>query len=109
MSGAAPRAAGRVRILLYLRAADADVSAVAEAYHRISKDLAGTPGLLGNELLREVTDPGAYAVLSEWESIAAFRNWEAGSSHRGTTSPLRPYQDGERPSPFALFEVTAAY
>nr|ADG86327.1 monooxygenase [Streptomyces sp. SANK 61196] len=102
-------AAGRVRIVLYLRAEEAEASAVAEAYHHISGDLAGTPGLLGNELLREVTDPGAYAVLSEWESMAAFRDWEAGSAHRGTTSPLRPYQDGERRSPFALFEVAAAY
>ncbi|MEU6079081.1 antibiotic biosynthesis monooxygenase [Streptomyces sp. NPDC047108] len=103
------RAPGRVRVMLYLRAAEADVPAVEEAYHRISKDLAGTPGLLGNELLREVTDPGAFAVLSEWESFAAFQTWESGSAHRGTTSPLRQYQDGERPSPFALFEVAAEY
>ncbi|MFJ3904252.1 antibiotic biosynthesis monooxygenase family protein [Streptomyces sp. NPDC090025] len=108
MSGAA----GRVRIMLHLRPSPADpaaVDAVTEAYHRISKDLAGTPGLLGNELLRIMTDQGAYAVLSEWESMAAFRDWEAGSAHRGTTSPLRPFQDTERPSPFALFEVLAAY
>ncbi|MEV4875829.1 antibiotic biosynthesis monooxygenase family protein [Streptomyces cyaneofuscatus] len=105
MSGAP----GRVRVLLHLRAAEGDVPAVADAYHRISKDLAGTPGLLGNELLREVTDPGAFAVLSEWESLAAFQGWEAGSAHRGTTSPLREFQDRERPSPFALFEVSARY
>ncbi|MFE9457578.1 antibiotic biosynthesis monooxygenase family protein [Streptomyces californicus] len=104
--------AGRVRIMLHLRPSPAGPEAVAgvtEAYHRISKDLAGTPGLLGNELLRILTDEGAYAVLSEWESMAAFRDWETGSAHRGTTSPLRPYQDTERPSPFALFEVVAAY
>ncbi|MFG2332161.1 antibiotic biosynthesis monooxygenase family protein [Streptomyces sp. NPDC048604] len=105
MSGAP----GRVRILLHLRPAAGEVEAVEKAYHRISEDLAGTPGLLGNELLRELTDDGAYAVLSEWESMAAFKEWEAGSAHRGTTSPLRPYQDTERPSPFALFEVQAAY
>lgn len=105
MSGAP----GRVRVMLYLRAAEAEEPAVAEAYHRISKDLAGTPGLLSNELLREVTDRGAFAVLSEWEGLAAFQAWEAGSAHRDTTSPLRPYQDGERPSPFGLFEVAAEY
>ncbi|WP_406861078.1 antibiotic biosynthesis monooxygenase [Streptomyces sp. HUAS MG47] len=105
MSGAP----GRVRIMLHLRPAPGEAGAVEKAYHRISEDLAGTPGLLGNELLRELTDDGAYAVLSEWESMAAFREWEAGSAHRGTTSPLRPYQDTERPSPFALFEVRAAY
>ncbi|MFI8520750.1 antibiotic biosynthesis monooxygenase family protein [Streptomyces sp. NPDC085481] len=105
MSGAP----GRIRVMLYLRAAEGDAGAVTEGYHRVSRDLAGTPGLLGNELLREATDPGAYAVLSEWESMAAFRDWEAGSAHRGATSPLRPFQDTERRSPFALFEVDAAY
>ncbi|ELP64505.1 antibiotic biosynthesis monooxygenase family protein [Streptomyces turgidiscabies] len=105
MSGAP----GRVRILLHLRATAEQVSEIEEGYHRISKDLAGTPGLLGNELLRDVADPGAYAVLSEWESMAAFRDWEVGAGHRGTTSPLRPYQDTGRPSPFALFEVEAGY
>jgi heme-degrading monooxygenase HmoA len=102
-------APGRVRILLYLRATPEQVPAVEEAYHRISKELADTPGMLGNELLRDVTDPGGYAVLSEWESLAAFRDWEAGAGHRGTTSPLRPYQDTGRPSPFALFAVEAGY
>jgi heme-degrading monooxygenase HmoA len=103
------KGAGRVRVLLYLRAAESEVTAVEEAYHRISKDLAGTPGLLGNELLREAFDPGAFAVLSEWEELAAFQAWESGSAHRGTTSPLRRYQDSGRPRPFALYEVAAEY
>jgi heme-degrading monooxygenase HmoA len=98
-----------VRVLLYLRAPDAEVPAVTDSYHRVSKELAGTPGLVGNELLRELSDPGAFAVLSEWESLAAFRAWEKGSAHRGTTSPLRPFQDGERRTPFALYEVDARY
>lgn len=102
-------APGRVRVLLHLRAEPEQVPEVAEAYHLISKELDGTPGLLGNELLRDLTSPGGYAVLSAWESMAAFRAWEEGSAHRGTTSPLRAFQDRERPSPFALFEVTAEY
>lgn len=48
-------------------------------------------------------------MLSAWESLAAFQKWESGSAHRGTTSPLRQYQDGERSRPFALFEVAAEY
>lgn len=112
MSAASGGGPGRVRVLLYLRAepdGDGDSSGVTDAYHRISKDLAGTPGLVGNELLRELSDPGAFAVLSEWESVSAFQTWESGSAHRGTTSPLRPYQDRRRPSPFALYRVDAAY
>ncbi|MQS07447.1 antibiotic biosynthesis monooxygenase family protein [Streptomyces alkaliphilus] len=109
MSAAPENGTGRVRVLLYLRADPTEDGAVAEAYHRISSDLKGTDGLLGNELLRELTDPGAFAVLSEWESAEAFRTWEAGSGHRNTTSPLRRHQDRERPTPFALYRVDAAY
>ncbi|MEV5985412.1 antibiotic biosynthesis monooxygenase [Streptomyces sp. NPDC052051] len=95
--------------MLYLRAGDTDAPEIEDAYHRISEGLAATPGLLGNELLRNLTEPGGWAVLSEWESLDAFHRWESGSAHRGTTSPLRPYQDRERSMPFALLEVTARH
>lgn len=101
---------GRVRVLLFLRAStDSDVSRVEQGYHQISRELDGTPGLLGNELLADVTEPGSYAVLSEWQSMDAFREWEQGASHRGTTSPLREYQDRDRDKHFGIFQVTATY
>lgn len=102
-------AAPRARVLLFCRAPDGDPEAVAAAYHEISRALAGTEGLLGNELLRDVMSEGGFVVLSEWRSLAAFREWESGAAHRGTTSPLRPYQDASRGTPFGLYEVAAAY
>lgn len=102
-------AAPRVRVLVYATAPDTARDAVDEAYHRISADLAGTPGLLGNELLRSTIDPAGYVVLSEWVDLAAFRAWEQGRTHRGTTSPLRPFQDHSHGGPFGLYEVIANY
>ncbi|MGC5021004.1 antibiotic biosynthesis monooxygenase family protein [Micromonospora sp. DT47] len=107
-SAAAPGAA-RVRVLIHAAAPPTEQGAVEEAYHRISADLAGTPGLLGNELLRLADDPGRFVVMSEWESLAAFRSWEAGASHRGTTAPLRRYQGPPLDRPFGIYEVAAAY
>jgi heme-degrading monooxygenase HmoA len=101
-----PRTGG-VRVLLFLRAAD--VAAVERGYHQISAELNGTPGLLRNELLRDLADPEHFVVLSEWESREAFGTWERGSTHRGTTAPLRGYQDGGSGRPFGVYEVTAAY
>jgi heme-degrading monooxygenase HmoA len=95
--------------MLYCRADGPDAERVVAAYHQISGDLSGTDGMLGNELLRDVLDPSSFVVLSEWESLAAFRAWEQGSAHRGTTSPLRPFQDKDRERPFGLYEVPAAY
>jgi heme-degrading monooxygenase HmoA len=99
---------GRVHVLLYARPPQSGAGAVEDAYHRISASLAGTPGLVGNRLMREVGGDG-FVVMSEWESIAAFQQWESGPTHRDTTSPLRPYQDRSRGRPFGIYEVVAAY
>jgi heme-degrading monooxygenase HmoA len=100
---------GRVRVLVYAVAPESGDAAVEEAYHRISRELRGTPGLLGNELLRSLRDPRGFVVMSSWESLDAFGAWEAGSAHRSATAPLRPLQDGARPVRFDLYEVRAAY
>ena len=99
---------GRVRVLVYASAAPGD-DGVTAAYHRISAALAGTPGLLGNELLQSLLEPSDFAVLSEWESEQAFHDWEEGASHRGVTAPLRPYQDTRHGSAFGVYRVTAQY
>jgi heme-degrading monooxygenase HmoA len=102
----------RARVLIYALAREADPEGVEveKAYHQISAALAGVPGLLGNELLREVgSGESTFVVMSEWESMSAFQRWEQGVDHRGTTAPLRPYQDSRRGRPFALYEVTATY
>ncbi|MFI6226708.1 antibiotic biosynthesis monooxygenase family protein [Micromonospora echinospora] len=101
--------AGRARVMVWHRAPADDADAVAKAYDQISRHLEGTPGLIGNELLRSTKDPHRLVVLSEWESLAAFRDWEEGVSHRPSTSPLRQYQDREQENFFEVFEVSAAF
>lgn len=98
---------GLVRVMLYLTAATDDIEAITRAYHQVSTDLQGTAGLVANELL--FSPRGGGAVMSEWSSLTAFQAWEAGSSHRGVTSGLRPYQDGSRGRVFDIFEVAAEY
>ncbi|MEV0980896.1 antibiotic biosynthesis monooxygenase [Streptomyces sp. NPDC049915] len=101
---------GEVRVVVYQAAYDdAQLTAVREAYHRVSERLAGVPGMLGNELLRSPADPTALAVMSRWESLEAFRTWEAGSGHRQDTAPLRPFRDTRTGVPFAVYQVDAAY
>jgi heme-degrading monooxygenase HmoA len=45
--------------------------------------------------------------MSEWESLSAFREWEAGAAHHGTTAPLRPYHDQEMA--VGIYEVAGRY
>lgn len=100
---------GRVHVLLYARSPEDRPEAVEEAYHDISRSLAGTPGLVGNRLLRDLGGDGGFVVMSEWRSVEAFRRWEQGSEHRNATAPLRPYQDRSRGRAFGVYEVIAAY
>ncbi|MDT8910102.1 antibiotic biosynthesis monooxygenase family protein [Amycolatopsis sp. PS_44_ISF1] len=99
----------RVRVLIYAAAPESDTDGVTEAYHRISAELSGTPGLLGNELMQSLGESRSFVVMSEWADLDAFRTWETGPDHRATTSPLRPYQDASRGSPFGLYQVVANY
>ncbi len=94
-------------MLVFSIAPDDEPGAVESAYHRICHDLVGTPGLLGNELLRRVDDGRRFAVMSEWESLSAFREWEAGPAHRAATAPLRPYHDQEMA--VGIYEVASRY
>jgi heme oxygenase (mycobilin-producing) len=98
---------GGLRVLLYYASDETD--RIEAAYHESSRVLAGTPGLLGNELLRSVHDPAGFVVASSWQSREAFDVWELGSDHKGQTSPLRPFRDIRMPRPFGVYQVTANY
>jgi heme-degrading monooxygenase HmoA len=99
----------RIRVLVF-RAAPADSSSdLEQAYHQVSKTLQAIPGLLGNELLRSVTQPNGFVIMSEWESLEAYLAWENDPVHGNKTSPLRPYLDPVRSKQFEVYEVIAAY
>ncbi|WP_216215915.1 antibiotic biosynthesis monooxygenase family protein [Amycolatopsis aidingensis] len=98
---------GGVRVLIYN--STPDLSGIESAYHRVSEALLGTPGLLGNELLRSLHDPAGFVIASSWESVEAFREWERGADHRTVTAPLRRFRDTSVPRPFGVYQVSAAY
>ncbi|WP_116198856.1 antibiotic biosynthesis monooxygenase family protein [Amycolatopsis circi] len=98
---------GGLRVLLYH--ATEDVPGIEAAYHEASARLAGVPGLLGNELLHSTHDAKGFVVVSSWQSLAAFENWERGSDHKEQTAPLRPYRDLSLSRPFGVYRVTASY
>jgi heme-degrading monooxygenase HmoA len=108
---------GHVRIMLYVAEPTALPGAVASLYHQISQQLVGTPGLLGSELLQGVRQQGDFIVMSEWSDLTAFREWEQGGGHTGTTAPLRPYHQANNGHPvnngygqvFGIYQVVSEY
>lgn len=98
------------RVLVFYRAPDDDPQAVERVYRQVSATMQGTEGLLGNQLLKDVTDPGSYVVASDWVDMAAFSAWDKSQGHRRTT-PLDPYQDSDpsRRKLFGIYEVVARF
>jgi heme-degrading monooxygenase HmoA len=91
-----------VRVMVFA-SVDADrADGFERAFTEVRATMAGTPGLLTDELLREpgeieVGEGGAvvrYVMLSEWASEQEFRAWEEGGDHRDTSAPMRPYWSG---------------
>jgi heme oxygenase (mycobilin-producing) len=95
-------------LVLIYHATD-DVDGVLAAYHEVSAEMSGVPGMLGNELLRSVVDPLGFVVASRWVDIDAFNTWEQGPEHKDTTSALRRYRDTRMERPFGVYQVTASY
>lgn len=98
---------GEVRVLVYHFTEQGD--AVHAAYHAVSKEMAQVPGMLGNELLHSLLEPNSFVVLSRWQDLQSFQEWEQGARHRDSTAALRPYQDARMAKPFAVLEVSASY
>jgi hypothetical protein len=84
-----------VHVLVWHRADGGD--ALRQAFRASEELLAGTPGLLGMSLSRCVARPDRYVLTMTWEELAAFERWEGEAGHRGYGSPLRPFQDRQRP------------
>ncbi|WP_433336484.1 antibiotic biosynthesis monooxygenase family protein [Spirillospora sp. CA-294931] len=86
-----------IRVIVYLREPEGERGAVDAAYARARELLDGTPGLLGDLLLRSVTDPRSLTLVMEWETRRAYSAWERLHRERGHRSPMRAYQDRDRP------------
>ncbi|HLK01027.1 MAG TPA: antibiotic biosynthesis monooxygenase family protein [Streptosporangiaceae bacterium] len=89
-----------VRILIWFRAQDGDVSGtegIERGYATMREELRDRPGLIGSELLRSAEEPDRFAVLSEWESMSDFVAWQREPGHDDDTAPMDAFLDTGRP------------
>jgi heme oxygenase (mycobilin-producing) len=82
------------RVMVFAKIAPSDRLEFEKAFEAVSRRVRGTPGHVRDELLRSDDDPGAYVLLSEWESREAFLAWEDAPVHREATTPMRPFWQG---------------
>jgi len=93
------------RVMVFAAIRPGQEEAFEAAYRTVTAAVKGTPGHIRDELLRDCDRPGRYVLLSEWESVEAFRAWEDAPIHPEMTTPMRPYWAGrvER----TIFDVAA--
>ena len=98
------------RVMVFAKIKQGTEAAFEAAFAEVTRKVKGTPGHIGDELLRNSTGadvmPGAeprgdietgttqYILLSEWTSRDAFLQWERDPIHMQTTTPMRPYWAG---------------
>lgn len=70
---------------------------------QVSQHIKGTQGYIRDELLRNLDDPAAYIMMSEWSSSADFLRWEQAPVHKQNTNPLRTYWSAE--TVFKIYDV----
>ncbi len=83
-----------VRVMVFAKIKPGEEAAFEAAYTDVTRKVKGTPGHVRDELLHDTTEPGAYILLSEWESKEAFLAWENAPIHMQTTTPMRPHWAG---------------
>jgi heme-degrading monooxygenase HmoA len=82
------------RVMVFATVQEGCEAAFEAAFARVTAAVKGTAGHIRDELLRDRDRPGRYVLLSEWESVEAFRAWEDAPIHRELTTPMRPFWAG---------------
>ena len=82
------------RVMVFAKIRPGEEAEFEKAYAEVTRKVKGTPGHVRDELLRDLSEPGAYILLSEWESKDAFLAWENAPIHMQTTTPMRPHWAG---------------
>jgi heme oxygenase (mycobilin-producing) len=89
------------RVMVFANINRGDEEAFEAAYAQVTATVKGTPGHIGDELLRraippdEEDGPRRYVLLSEWESKEAFIAWEDAPVHTQKRNPMTPYWSGK--------------
>jgi heme-degrading monooxygenase HmoA len=92
-----------VRMMLF-STIDADHETEFEAAFSVVRERVATvPGHVREELMRQHDQPGAYVLISDWDSREQFMAWLRSAQHDEMTAEMRPYF--LRPSEMRFYQV----
>ena len=80
-----------IRVIVFVRIRQEDRHGFETAFGEVQRRMAGTPGLIRDELLEDADEPGRYLLVGEWASREAFITWEDDPTHPETSAPMGPF------------------
>ncbi|MFF5176219.1 FAD-dependent oxidoreductase [Micromonospora sp. NPDC000089] len=86
-----------IRTMVRIRARPGLEAAVAYAWRTASGQVAAAAGNLRRELLRDVYDPRAVVIVTEWTDLASLRAYQSGPVAARLADALRPLRDTSAP------------
>jgi heme-degrading monooxygenase HmoA len=97
--------AGRLRVMLHLRADGED--ALLTAYDQIRFQVAQADGHLGDQLLQSLEDPLEWVITSEWETAEHYARWARSHTVDRLAAPIVSTSTDRRHSRYAVRRHTA--
>ncbi|WP_199185566.1 SchA/CurD-like domain-containing protein [Streptomyces carminius] len=96
----------RLRVVLLLEVADEDRRRFLDAYERMCRQVASTPGHIQDQVCQSVEDPSQWLITSEWESAPPFLAWVNSEEHLEMVRPLRACVRSMRSLRFGVLRQT---
>jgi 2-polyprenyl-6-methoxyphenol hydroxylase-like FAD-dependent oxidoreductase/heme-degrading monooxygenase HmoA len=98
---------GAVRTLLRMRVREGAEAEFEEAWRAAAAQIAGVPGNIRQELLRDSTDPRTFLIAADWADKAAVDAFGRSSAREALTAALRDLrEDADRSTFDVLYGLT---
>ncbi|MBV8931396.1 MAG: antibiotic biosynthesis monooxygenase [Kutzneria sp.] len=102
-------AGSRARIVFLIRVPLERTEEFIDAYQKIRYEVAnGVPGHIIDQVCRSPADPEQWLITSEWDSLAAFEEWERSPGHRLLVRPMRDCMSEARSIRFTVVLQTSS-
>ncbi len=98
----------RLRVVLLLEVEDGAQQRFLDAYERMCRQVASTPGHIRDQVCQSVEDPSQWLITSEWESAPPFLAWVNSEEHLELVKPLRACVTNMRSLRFGVVRETGS-
>ena len=91
-----------VRAMLHIKVIENRAPEFEAIWRAVAEQVRRVPGNLRQSLLRDIQEPNAFVISSDWASEEAFRRFERSPEQDALTAPIREVRESARMTVQAL-------